>query len=108
MCWVGWLVVWDWLEWCSGILVLDGFCVIVVVLVFVSYGGIFGMGGGFIGVDVFFVLSGFFIILLLFDELGCIGCIDLSGFWICCVWWLLLVLVLMVFIVSVVCVLFFD
>lgn len=54
------------------------------------------MGGGFIGVDVFFVLSGFLITSLLLDELGRTGRIDPAGFWVRRVRRLLPALVLLV------------
>lgn len=66
----------------SGVAALNGIRGIAVALVVVGHGGIPGVGGGFIGVDIFFVLSGFLITSLLLDELGRTGRIDLRGFWI--------------------------
>jgi peptidoglycan/LPS O-acetylase OafA/YrhL len=68
--------------------------------VLVDHGGIPGMDGGFLGVDVFFVLSGFLITSLLLDELGRTGRIDLAGFWIRRARRLLPALVLMVLTVA--------
>ncbi|MBY0442566.1 MAG: acyltransferase [Mycobacteriaceae bacterium] len=65
-----------------GVPALDGLRAIAVALVLAEHGGIAGMSGGFIGVDIFFVLSGFLITSLLFDELRCNGRIDLPAFWI--------------------------
>jgi peptidoglycan/LPS O-acetylase OafA/YrhL len=65
-----------------GIPALDGLRAVAVALVLAEHGGIPGMGGGFLGVDIFFVLSGFLITSLLLDELGRTGRIDLAGFWI--------------------------
>ncbi|HKI40917.1 MAG TPA: acyltransferase family protein [Mycobacterium sp.] len=79
---VGRLAIWDRPERRSGIPGLDGLRAIAVALVLVGHGGIAGVCGGFIGVDVFFVLSGFLITSLLLDELGRTGRIDLTGFWI--------------------------
>jgi peptidoglycan/LPS O-acetylase OafA/YrhL len=61
---------------------LDGIRAVAVALVLADHGGIPGLSGGFLGVDVFFVLSGFLITSLLLDELGRTGRIALAGFWI--------------------------
>ncbi|MEO8814345.1 MAG: acyltransferase family protein [Mycobacterium sp.] len=65
-----------------GIHALDGLRALAVALVLADHGGIPGAAGGFIGVDLFFVLSGFLITALLIDELARTGRIDLAGFWI--------------------------
>ena len=72
-----------------------------VALVLADHGGIPGVGGGFLGVDVFFVLSGFLITSLLLDELGRSGRIDLGDFWIRRARRLLPALVLMVLAVAI-------
>jgi peptidoglycan/LPS O-acetylase OafA/YrhL len=74
---------------------------VAVALVLADHGGVPGMGGGFLGVDVFFVLSGFLITSLLVDELGRTGRIDLGDFWIRRARRLLPALVLMVLTVAV-------
>jgi peptidoglycan/LPS O-acetylase OafA/YrhL len=66
----------------EGIPALDGIRAVAVVLVLAEHGGLPGISGGFLGVDVFFVLSGFLITSLLLDELGRRGRIALGDFWI--------------------------
>lgn len=61
---------------------LDGIRAIAVALVLAGHGGVPGVGGGFIGVDVFFVLSGFLITSLLLDEYRRTERVDLKAFWI--------------------------
>ena len=65
-----------------GIPALDGLRAIAVLLVLAEHGGVPGVPGGFLGVDVFFVLSGFLITSLLLDELGRTGRVSLREFWI--------------------------
>src|SRR5699024_1054668 len=64
------------------ILGLDGLRAIAIVAVLVFHVRPASLRGGFIGVDVFFVISGFLITTLLIRELGKNGRIDLPGFWV--------------------------
>ncbi|AKK30824.1 acyltransferase family protein [Mycobacterium sp. EPa45] len=66
----------------SGIPALNGIRGVAVALVLVGHSGIPGVTGGFIGVDIFFVLSGFLITSLLLDEIGRSGKLDLGSFWV--------------------------
>ena len=61
---------------------LDGIRALAVILVLADHGGVPGLSGGFLGVDVFFVLSGFLITSLLLDEIGRTGRIGLKNFWV--------------------------
>lgn len=60
---------------------LDGIRALGIALVLVFHGGFSWAGGGFFGVDVFFVLSGFLITALLVAEYGVQGGIGLIRFW---------------------------
>jgi len=60
---------------------LDGVRALGIVLVLFFHGGFAWAGGGFFGVDVFFVLSGFLITGLLVSEFRQNGGIGLARFW---------------------------
>jgi peptidoglycan/LPS O-acetylase OafA/YrhL len=61
---------------------LDGVRALAVAGVVLYHAGVVWMPGGFLGVDVFFVLSGFLITSLLLAERRETGQIDLMAFWI--------------------------
>jgi peptidoglycan/LPS O-acetylase OafA/YrhL len=61
---------------------LDGIRALAVTAVVLFHAGVPGIGGGFLGVDAFFVLSGFLITSLLLTEHRSRGRIDLRRFWI--------------------------
>jgi peptidoglycan/LPS O-acetylase OafA/YrhL len=60
---------------------LDGLRAIAVGLILLFHAGIPGIPGGYVGVDVFFVISGFLITGLLVKELGGTGTLDLAAFY---------------------------
>ena len=61
---------------------LDGIRAFAVLAVITYHTGVPWMHGGYYGVDVFLVLSGFLITSLLVGEYGKRGSISLSGFWV--------------------------
>jgi peptidoglycan/LPS O-acetylase OafA/YrhL/lysophospholipase L1-like esterase len=60
---------------------LDGLRAVAVVAVMLYHGGVPWAAGGFLGVDIFFVLSGFLITSLLVKEWTRTGRIGLRAFW---------------------------
>jgi peptidoglycan/LPS O-acetylase OafA/YrhL len=60
---------------------LDGLRAVAVVAVLLYHGGVDWMPGGFLGVDLFFCLSGYLITSLLLAERRGTGRIDLRAFW---------------------------
>jgi peptidoglycan/LPS O-acetylase OafA/YrhL len=60
---------------------LDGLRTIAVYLVVAFHAGIFGFRGGFIGVDIFFVLSGFLVTSILLRDLTAAGRVDMRRFY---------------------------
>ena len=61
---------------------VEGLRAIAVVLVLLYHAGVPGFAGGYIGVDVFFVISGFLITGLLYRELGATGRISFRDFYV--------------------------
>jgi peptidoglycan/LPS O-acetylase OafA/YrhL len=60
---------------------LDGLRAVAVAAVLAFHGGVPGVGGGLLGVDLFLVVSGFLITSLLLAERDRRGTISLAGFW---------------------------
>ncbi|WP_421119922.1 acyltransferase family protein [Aquihabitans daechungensis] len=60
---------------------LDGVRALAVTVVLLFHAGVPGFGGGYVGVSVFFTLSGFLITSLLIREHRAEGRIDVSGFY---------------------------
>ncbi|WP_433372191.1 acyltransferase family protein [Actinoplanes sp. CA-142083] len=60
---------------------IEGLRAIAVTLVVLSHAGLSRFAGGYVGVDVFFVISGFLITTLLLKELTRTGKISLPGFY---------------------------
>ncbi len=60
---------------------LDGLRAVAVVAVLLYHGGVSWATGGFLGVEVFFVISGYLITLLLVAEHERRGAISIPGFW---------------------------
>ena len=60
---------------------VEGLRAVAVLLVLLYHAGVPGFGGGYIGVDVFFVISGFLITALLLRELDASGSISFSRFY---------------------------
>ncbi|MEH6580393.1 MAG: acyltransferase family protein [Halioglobus sp.] len=60
---------------------IEGLRAVAILLVVAAHAGVQALEGGFVGVDVFFVISGFLITSLLFKEYHASGKIDLSNFY---------------------------
>jgi peptidoglycan/LPS O-acetylase OafA/YrhL len=60
---------------------IEGLRAVAVLLVVLSHAGVTALAGGYVGVDVFFVISGFLITTLLVRELAATGRISLTRFY---------------------------
>src|SRR3712207_750644 len=61
---------------------LDGLRALAVVAVLLYHAELTWLPGGFLGVEIFFVISGYLITALLLTEWRQLGRVDLKGFWI--------------------------
>ena len=62
---------------------LDGIRAIAVLAVLLYHSGVVAVPGGFLGVDVFFVLSGFLISSLLLQEIERTSAVSFGQFYLC-------------------------
>jgi hypothetical protein len=60
---------------------IEGLRAVAVLAVVLFHAGVPGVGGGYVGVDVFFVISGFLITGLLWRELSAVGTVRLPSFY---------------------------
>ncbi len=60
---------------------LDGLRALSLIAVVLYHGGFGGVQGGFLGVEVFFVVSGYLITVLLIEERRTTGTVSVRGFW---------------------------
>ena len=60
---------------------IDGLRALAVLIVVLFHADVTGLGGGFVGVDIFFVLSGFLITCLLLEEWAGTGTVNLRHFY---------------------------
>lgn len=60
---------------------LQGLRGVAVIVVFFAHAGVIGFSGGYIGVDLFFVLSGFLITGVLYKEYEANGKLNVLGFY---------------------------
>ena len=86
---------------------LDGIRALAVIGVLLYHGDVGGLRGGFLGVDVFFVLSGFLITSIILEEFGKYGHIDFKQFYLGRARRLLPALVLMLLVVGIATAIFY-